>query len=69
MWIQEAALKYSLFNSTQLITGKLINVLKRNGEEFMVPESYVNWRAFEYKFQDNPLCINVVYIRNDNLTM
>lgn len=35
----------------------------------MVPESYVNWRAFEYKFQDNPLCINVEYIRNDNLTM
>ncbi len=38
MGIREVALKYSRFNSAQHIAEKLINVLKRNREEFMIWE-------------------------------
>lgn len=65
MGIQWATLKHSRFNSAQLIVEKLINVLERNREEFMIPELSVNWNVFEYKYPDNLLFINGEYIRND----
>lgn len=62
MWsvgIQGATLKHSRFNSAQLIAEKLINVLERNREEFMIPETSVNWNVFEYKIICYLLMVNI----------
>lgn len=55
MWsveYKESVLKYFRFDSIQIIAGKFIKVLKRNGEEFMIPETSIK-KAFEYKYLDN----------------